>query len=71
MKRVYFGLAAIAIAAPLIVYAAGGKMRLSEVRTDIEEGYSLCLQEGVTGMTLSYSDGLSVDISCPIPEWEW
>lgn len=62
-------IAAIAIAVPLVVYAAGGKQRLSEVRTDIEEGYSLCLMDGVRSLTIE-SDGLTVEIECPVPAFE-
>jgi hypothetical protein len=44
-------------------WAAGGKMRLSEVRTDIDELYLLCEQAGVRQVTLS-RDGVEVVIAC-------
>lgn len=49
--------------------AEGGKNRLSEVREDIEEGYTLCLKAGVSQVVIE-EDGVTVVIDCPAPEFE-
>lgn len=50
-------------------FAEGDKKRLSEIRQDIEEGYTLCQQAGVSQVTIE-DDGVVVVIDCPVPEFE-
>ena len=53
-----------------LAMASGGKNRLSEIRTDIDELYVLCEQAGVRRVTLSV-DGVSVEIEClPVSQAE-
>jgi hypothetical protein len=53
----------LALAVSAVAWAAGGKMRLSDIRTDIDELYLLCEQAGVRQITLS-QDGVEVVIQC-------
>lgn len=45
------------------LWAAGGKMRLSEIRTDIDEMYLLCEQSGVRRITVA-REGVEVFLEC-------
>ena len=46
-----------------IAMAAGGKNRLSEIRTDIDEMYVLCDQDGVRRLTLT-AGAVTVELEC-------
>jgi hypothetical protein len=54
---------AVVVAVPL-ANAGGGKNRLSEIRTDIDEMYLLCEQDGVEKIVIE-KDGVTVTVNCP------
>lgn len=53
---------AVTVSSPAV--AAGGKNRLSEIRTDIEELYQLCEQAGTQTIVIE-EDGVAVTLRCP------
>jgi hypothetical protein len=63
MKARYLILGVLLCALAFAAYAAGGKNRLSEVRTDIEEMYLLCEEMGVEQIVVE-SDDVTVTLRC-------
>ncbi|MCU0970422.1 MAG: hypothetical protein MUF57_01180 [Gammaproteobacteria bacterium] len=53
----------VALAVTTLAWAAGGKMRLSEVQENIEESFLLCQQSGVRQITLTQED-LKIVMEC-------
>ena len=69
MKPRYLILGAILCMIAAVAFAAGGKNRLSEVRTDISEMYLLCSEMGVEQIVVE-SDDVTVTLRCA-PEAPW
>jgi hypothetical protein len=69
MKTRYLVIGAILCLVTAVALAAGGKNRLSEVRTDISEMYLLCEEVGVEQVVVE-SDGVTVTLRCA-PEAPW